>query len=78
MKKNTISVEERHTIDFNREIAETQSRKKTSLSVALPAEPAKTATTYCLSGTKCRAYGSAPGPSKTNSRIVLQILYQKI
>jgi MinD superfamily P-loop ATPase len=48
--ENAISIEERHTVEFNREKAEAQPRKKTSLSAVLNVEPAKTSITSCLSG----------------------------
>ncbi len=56
--EGAISVEGRHTIEFNREKAEVQPKKKISLFTAFPAEPEKTLIVSCLSDTRGRVFGS--------------------
>ncbi len=58
--EGAISVEERHTIEFNREKAEAKPIKKISPSSASPAEPEKTLITSCLSDTKWKVFGYVP------------------
>ncbi len=55
--EGALSIEERHTVEFNREKAESQPKNRTCQSTASSAAQEKTPTTSCPSDTIWRACG---------------------